>query len=169
MFLAEISILNLGYLIFLHKDEIYKKNMKRSDKVSIILSILAILALSVFVEYGMGRLFQLFVIILGLCLINPVNYQFQDRLFYFLGVALVVGIYLSRSVPLGIISFVLFIALLIALHFIKKANPDKIEKYNSNLMLFIKAALLMIVLLEWSEYGKKPNVRYVKLFLKTKK
>ena len=53
MFLAEISILNLGYLIFLHKDEIYKKNMKRSDKVSIILSILAILALSVFVEYGM--------------------------------------------------------------------------------------------------------------------
>jgi hypothetical protein len=164
MFFPLISFLNTGYLTYLHKNEVYQNKKSINETISIILTVLAILSLSMFIEYGMGKLFQVFIIILGFCLIDSRTQQFQDRLFYFLGVVLIIGLYLFRNIYLRIFFLTLIIAVILTLELLKKYNQSKFQKYNSNLQLFLKAIILITVLLSWSEYGKEPKIKYIKLW-----
>ena len=165
-----LSILNTYYLTYLHKDEINKSENKSENKVqkyiSIILTVLSILILSIFIEKGMGRLFQLLIIFICVFLISSENLQFQDKLFYFLGVFLIVQIYLIRNNYIRGFLIFLIISIIITLEFLeyKTNDSEKSIKYKSNLKNFLISSLITIFILCWAEYGKEPNVKYIKLF-----
>jgi hypothetical protein len=165
-----LSILNTSYLTYLHKDEINKSENKSENKVqkyiSIILTVLTILILSIFIEKGMGRLFQLLIIFICVFLISSENLQFQDKLFYFLGVFLIVQIYLIRNNYIRGFLIFLIISIIITLEFLeyKTNDSEKSIKYKSNLKNFLISSLITILILCWGEYGKEPNVKYIKLF-----
>ena len=163
-----LSILNTSYLAYIHKDEIeIKETENKVEKyISIVLTVLAILLLSIFIEKGMGKLFQLLIIFICVFLISGENLQFQDKLFYFLGVFLIVQIYLIRNNYIREFLIFLIILIIITLEALeyKIKNPEKLIKYKSNLKNFLISLLITILILCWGEYGKKPNVKYIKLF-----
>ena len=171
MFLPILSILNTGLLTYLHRGEFKEdKNQSENEKtkkyLSIILTVLAILALSIFVERKMGRLFQILVITLGFILINPKDFQFQDRLFYFMSVAFIVGIYCytNKYIRGGIVALcAIVIITLEILESLKNTNIGKKMKFSSNLKCFLEGLLMTSLILIWSEYGKAP--KYIKLFI----
>ena len=172
MFLPILSILNTGLLTYLHHEEFKEdtklsKNEKIKMYLSIILTTIAILVLSSFVERKMGRLFQILVIVLGFVLINPKELQFQDRLFYFMSVAFVVGIYCytNKYIRGGLVALcAIVIITLEILESLKNTNISKKMKYSSNLKCFLEGLLMTSLILIWSEYGKAP--KYIKLFLR---
>jgi hypothetical protein len=168
MFLPIISVINTGYLTYIHKDEVYKTKPTVSELVSIILTVLAILSLSLFIEYGMGKLFQLFIIILGLCLIDSRTQQFQDRLYYFMGVALTIALYIMQSNLIRVFIVLIIITIIVSLEVIKEIikNDEKKIKLTNNLKTFLMGTLLTSLVLIWGEYGKEPNVKYIKLFMR---
>ncbi len=172
MFLPIISILNTSYLTYLHRDEFKEDKTKTTDEkikkyIPLILTTIAILVLSSFIERKMGRLFQILIITLGFVLINPNELKFQDRLFYFIGVAAIVGIYsyTNKYIRTG---FVILCAIVIItleiLESLKKINIEKKSKYSTNLQSFLEALLMTSLILIWSEYGKAP--KYIKLFIR---
>jgi hypothetical protein len=167
MFLPIISILNTSYLTYLHSNEFKEDKHKSVDYVSIILTTIAILVLSSFIERKMGRLFQILIIALGFVLITPINLKFQDRLFYFMGVAAIVGIYsyTNKYIRGGLVGLcAIVIITLEILESLKKTNIEKKIKYLSNLKCFLEALLMTSLILIWSEYGKAP--KYIKLFIR---
>jgi len=163
-----LSILNTSYLTYIHRDEIYKNQDKIEEYVSIALTVLGILILSILIERGMGKLFQLLIIFICTFLISGENLQFQDKLFYFLGVFLIVQIYLLRNNYVRGFLIFLTISIIIILEVLeyKIPNKAKTDKYKSNLKNFLISSLMTIIILSWGEYGKEPNVKYVKLFYK---
>ncbi len=172
MFLPIISILNTSYLTYLHSEEFKEedkltKNEKIKMYISIILTVLAILVLSSFVERKMGHLLQILSITLGFVLINSKDLQFQDRLFYFMAVAIVVGIYCytNKYIRCGLVALcAIVIITLEILESLKNINIKKKIKYTSNLKFFLEGILMTSLILIWSEYGKAP--KYIKLFLR---
>jgi hypothetical protein len=161
-----LSILNTSYLTYIHRDEIYKNQNKIEEYVSIALTVLGILILSILIERGMGKLFQLLIIFICTFLISNENLQFQDKLFYFLGVFLIVQIYLLRNNYVRGFLIFLTISIVIILEVLQYKIPNKSDKYKSNLKNFLISSLMTIIILAWGEYGKEPNVKYVKLFYK---
>jgi hypothetical protein len=161
-----LSIFNTSYLTYIHRDEIYKNQNKIEEYVSIALTVLGILILSILIERGMGKLFQLLIIFICTFLISGENLQFQDKLFYFLGVFLIVQIYLLRNNYVRGFLIFLTISIIIILEVLQYKIPDKSDKYKSNLKNFLISSLMTIIILSWGEYGKEPNVKYVKLFYK---
>ena len=172
MFLPIISILNTGILSYLHRGEFKEdKNQSENEKIkkylSIILTVIAILVLSTFVERKMGRLFQTLIIVLGFVLINPKDFQFQDRLFYFMSAAFVVAIfiYTDKYIRGGLVALcAIIIITLEILESLKNKNIDKKIKYKSNLKCFLEGLLMTSLILIWAEYGKSP--KYIKLFIR---
>jgi hypothetical protein len=171
MFLPILSILNTSYLTYLHRNEFKEDKHKSTDEkvkkyIPLILTVIAILVLSSFVERKMGRLFQLLIIALGFVLINPNELKFQDRLFYFMGVAIVVGIYCytNKYIRGGLVGLCAII--IITLEILESINKktEKGYKLTSNLKLFLEALLMTSLILIWSEYGKSP--KYIKLFIR---
>lgn len=161
-----LSILNTSYLTYIHRDEIYKNQNKIEKYVSIALTVLSILILSILIERGMGKLFQLLIIFICTFLISSENLQFQDKLFYFLGVFLIVQIYLLRNNYIRGFLIFLTISIIIILEVLQYKIHNKADKYKSNLKNFLIGSLMTIIILSWGEYGKEPNVKYVKLFYK---
>jgi hypothetical protein len=172
MFLPIISILNTGLLTYLHREEFKEdtkltKNEKIKMYLSIILTVLAILVLSSFVERKMGHLFQILIITIGFVLINPKDLKFQDRLFYFMSVAFVVAIfiYTNKYIRGGLVALcAIVIITLEILESHKNTNIGKKMKYSSNLKCFLEGLLITSLIVIWSEYGKSP--KYIKLFLR---
>lgn len=167
-----VSILNSGLLPYLHNEEFKEvqdlnKNEKIKMYISITLTTIAILVLSIFVERKMGRLFQLLVIAIGFVLIDPKELKFQDRLFYFIGVAAVVGIYCYTNKYIRGVLVALCVIVIIILEILeslKNKNIEKKTKYSTNLRCFLEALLITSLILIWSEYGKSP--KYIKLFIR---
>ncbi len=172
MFLPILSILNTGLLTYLHREEFKEdKNQSENEKtnkyISIILTVLAIMVLSVFVERKMGHIFQLLIIVIGFLLINSKELNFQDRLFYFMSVAFVVGIYYytNKYIRGGLVALcAIVIITLEILESHKNINIEKKNKYTRNLKCFLEGILITSLILIWSEYGKSP--KYIKLFLR---
>jgi heme/copper-type cytochrome/quinol oxidase subunit 4 len=169
MFLPIISILNTSYLTYFHSEEFKEgvkltKNEKIKMYLSIILTTIAILVLSSFVERKMGKLFQILVIALGFVLIKPNQIQFQDRLFYFMAVAAVVGIYIytNKYIRGGLVALCAIV--IITLEILEYLHKEKKIKHTSNLRCFLEALLMTSLILIWSEYGKAP--KYIKIFLR---
>ena len=171
MFLPILSILNTSYLTYLHNDEFKEDKHKSTDEkvkkyIPLILTTIAILVLSSFVERKMGRLFQLLIIALGFVLINPNELKFQDRLFYFMAVAAVVGIYCytNKYIRGGLVGLCAII--IITMEILESTNKktEKRAKLTSNLKCFLEALLMTSLILIWSEYGKSP--KYIKLFIR---
>ena len=90
-----ISIINFCYLNY----ELKNKHIDKSENkyLNIIVIVVSILFLSIFIEYNMGKLFLILVIILNILLIREKSI-FQDKLFYFIGVAGIVSIYGIKNI-----------------------------------------------------------------------
>ena len=172
MFLPILSILNTSYVSYLHSDEFKEDKHKSTNDekikkyVPLILTVIVILVLSSFVERKMGRLFQLLIITLGFVLIKPNEVKLLDHLFYFMAVAVVVGIYCytNKYIRGGLVGLCAII--IITMEILESINKktEKGAKLTSNLKFFLEALLMTSLILIWSEYGKSP--KYIKLFIR---
>lgn len=171
-----LSFLNTFYLTLpmLDKDknEIHINNN--------ILIIFLILILSICIELEMGKLFILLMIFINLLMNNNLTDKINlkedldNNFFYFLGVFLIVQIYLLRNNYIrGFLIFII-LSILVMLEIQKYKIPNQLNNNNintnnndkSNLKNFLLSSLMTIIILSWGHYGKEPNIKYVKLFYK---
>ena len=174
-----LSFLNTFYLTLpiLDKDK-NEINMNFINKnLNNILIISLILILSICIELEMGKLFILLIILINTLLL--MNNNLTDKLnlkedldnnfFYFLGVFLIVQIYLLRNNYIrGFLIFII-LSILVMLEIQKYKIPNEFENnyksnFKSNTKNFLMSLLMTILILSWGHYGKEPNVKYVKLF-----
>jgi hypothetical protein len=141
-----------------------------------ILIICLILILSIIIELEMGKLFVLLIFFINILMDNNLintnlkNKNFKEyldnKLFYFLGVFLIIQIYLRESKYIKGFLIFLMISVIITLTILeyKTKNPNEIIKYKNNIQNFLISSLITILVLSWAQYGKEPNVKYIKLF-----
>ncbi len=165
-----ISIINFCYLFYelktKHLDKSEKKDLIKNN-ISVILTVIAILLLSIFIEYNMGKIFQILIIILGIILTTE-NSVFQDKLFYFLAVAGIVSLYVYRNNYIRGLILLIILIIIITFEILqsKDKNINKRLKFRDNLKCFLEGLLLTSLILIWGEYGKEPKLKYIKLFLR---
>jgi len=173
-----LSFLNTFYLTLpmLDKDKYNINYNFLSKNFNNILIISLILILSICIELEMGKLFILLMIFINLLMNNNLTDKLNlkevldNNFFYFLGVFLIVQIYLLRNNYIrGFLIFII-LSILVMLEIQKYKIPNQLNNNTnndkSNLKNFLLSSLMTIIILSWGHYGKEPNVKYVKLFYK---
>ncbi len=167
-----VSIINLFYLFYKLKNKDISKSEKKNiitNNVLTIVYIIIISLLSVFIEYNMGKIFQILVIVISIILTSGES-EFINKIFYFLGVASIISIYIYRNKYIRSLMLLIILSVIITLEIIKSKNKD----INKNIILinylryYLEGLLLTSLILSWSEYGKEPQIKYIKLFLRRK-
>ena len=174
-----LSFLNTFYLtlpiLAKEKNEIHINFINKN--LNNILIICLILILSICIELEMGKLFILLIIFINLLMNNNLTDKLNlkedldNNFFYFLGVFLIVQIYLLRNNYIrGFLIFII-LSILVMLEIQKYKIPNELNNNTnintndkSNLKNFLMSSLMTIIILSWGHYGKEPNVKYVKLF-----
>ncbi len=155
MFLPITSLLVTLLISYFHKNEL--KEQKKEE----VLFILTILGINLLMEYKMGPEFIVLIGLLGLGLIDcRANNKLKDLLFYYLGIALILCIYLFKRMYIRILLVLIIAGTIIALEMLNK------EKNNKGLEAFLKGLLILSLLLIWIENGTNIKVRYIKLWLR---
>lgn len=165
-----ISIINFFYLFYKLKKNNYTKSEKKKlikSNVLTIVYIIIISLLSIFIEFNMGKIFQILIIILGIVLTTGGS-EFVNKIFYFLGVAGVVSLYIYRNIYIRGLILLIILSIIITFEVLKFKNEDKTIEIRDYLKYFLEGLLLTSLILSWGEYGIKPKVRYIKLFLRRK-
>jgi hypothetical protein len=161
-----ISIINFCYLNYELKNK--HINIDKSDKsenkyLNIIVIAISILFLSIFIEYNMGKIFLILVIILDILLIREKS-VLQDKLFYFMGVTGIVSIYVIKNIYIKGLILLIISSIIIGYEILELKNKNKENK--ENMKSFLEGLLLTSLILVWGEYGKEPKLKYIKLFLR---
>ncbi len=155
MFLPITSLLVTLLISYFHKNEL--KEQKKEE----VLFILTILGINLLMEYKMGPEFIVLIGLLGLGLIDcRANNKLKDLLFYYLGIVLILCIYLFKRLYMRIILLLMIVGTIVSLEMLNK------EKNNKGLEAFLKGLLILSLLLIWIENGTNIKVRYIKLWLR---
>jgi hypothetical protein len=153
MFLPITSLLVTLLISYFHKNEL--KEQKKEE----VLFIITILGMNLLMEYKMGPEFIVLIGLLGLGLIDfRANNKLKDLLFYYLGIALILCIYLFKRMYMRILLVLIIAGTIISLEMLNK------EKNNTGLDAFLKGLVMLSVLLYWVENGTNIRVRYIKLW-----
>jgi hypothetical protein len=127
-----------------------------------ILTLLPTLILSIFIANNMGIIFAILLLILGvLTTEKPLSYN--NTLFYILGVAGIVSLYVIKNIYIKGVILLIILGIIITFES-KDKNKDKDK--NKQFKCFLTGLLLTSLILVWGEYGKEPNLKYIKLFLR---
>jgi predicted signal transduction protein with EAL and GGDEF domain len=108
----------------------------------------------------MGREFVIVIAVMSFMLFNYQEHKLRDRLIYYLGVSLILCIYLFRNMYVRILLVLIITGTIISLKMLNK------EKNNTGLEALLKGLIMLSVLLYWVENGENIKVRYIKLWLR---
>jgi hypothetical protein len=158
-----ISIINFCYLIYELKNKHIDIDKLEKKYLNIIVIAISILFLSIFIEYNMGKIFLILVIILNILLIREKS-VLHNKLFYFMGVAGIVSIYGIKNIYIKGLILLIISSIIIGYEILELKNKNKENK--ENMKSFLEGLLLTSLILVWGEYGKEPKLKYIKLFLR---
>ncbi len=157
MFLPITSLLVTLLISYFHKNEL------KEQKLEEVLLILTLLGINLLMEYKMGPEFIIVIGFIGLLLIDNKTHTLKELLFYYLGVSLILCIYLFKHKYMRIILVLIILFTIISLEMIN----NKKEKQNQNVEdSFLKGLLLLTFLLYWVEKCTNIKPRYIKLWLR---
>ena len=154
MFLPITSLVLSSTIGYVHKNEI------KENKFENILIMLTILVINLLMQYKMGREFVIVIAVMSFMLFNYQEHKLRDRLIYYLGVSLILCIYLFRNMYVRILLVLIITGTIISLKMLNK------EKNNTGLEALLKGLIMLSVLLYWVENGENIKVRYIKLWLR---
>lgn len=152
MFLPITGLALSSIIGYVHKNEF------KESKTENILIMLTILVMNLLMQYQMGREFVFVIVIMSLMLINDQEHKLRERLFFYVGVSLILCIYLFKNMYIRILLLLIILGTIIALEILNKGKNKK------GLESFLKGLLMLTILLNWVENGKNIRTRYIKLW-----